>query len=139
MAGTAPPVKHGCQGLLLERLPARPQSITPLRQAVVGFAEACGVSERRREDIALAVSEAVSNAVLHAYVGRASEGVVTVEASLQDGRLTVVVCDDGNGMSQRDDSPGLGLGLALVERMADDLQIEDRRPGLRVRMTFSAG
>ncbi len=138
-AGTDRCVSPRCQDRFRERLPARPQSITPLRQAVVGYAESCGASERRREDIALAVSEAVSNAVLHAYVGRQVAGAVGVEAWIQGSRLVVVVFDEGHGMSQRDDSPGLGLGLGLIERMTDGLELEDMRPGLRVRMTFAIG
>jgi serine/threonine-protein kinase RsbW len=109
-----------------------------LRQAVVAYAESCGASERRREDIALAVSEAVSNAVLHAYVGRQdATGAVAVEAWMEDDKLAVVVLDEGGGMSRRDDSPGLGLGLGLIERMADTLELDEARPGLRVRMTFA--
>lgn len=128
-----------CEGRLHERFPARPESITPLRQAVVEFAGSCGASERRCEDIALAVSEALSNAVMHAYAGRDGEGTVSVDAALRDEALEIVVGDDGGGMRARDDSPGLGLGLALIERMADELELEDARPGVRVRMTFSIG
>lgn len=131
-------MSRGCQGGLRERLPARPQNITPLRQAVVGYAASCGASERRREDIALAVSEAISNAVVHAYVGRQdAAGAVGVEAWMEDSRLAVVVFDEGGGMSRRDDSPGLGLGLGLIEQMADTLELEDAGPGLRVSMTFA--
>lgn len=127
----------GCQGRLHERFPARAASITPLRQAVVEYAESCGASEHRCEDIALAVSEALSNAVMHAYVGRVGDGKVSVDASLRGHVLEVVVGDDGGGMRPREDSPGLGLGLALIERMADELALEDARPGVRVRMRFS--
>ena len=57
------------QERLHDRLPALPESIAPLRHSVLGFASDSGASERQREDIALAVSEALSNAVVHAYVG----------------------------------------------------------------------
>lgn len=137
-AGTNSKVSRGCQGRLRERLPARPQNVTPLRQAVVRYARSCGASARRREDIALAVSEAISNVVLHAYVGRQDmAGCVGVEAWMDDDNLAVVVFDEGGGMSRRDDSPGLGLGLGLIDQMADTLEVEDSRPGLRVRMTFA--
>lgn len=109
-----------------------------MRQAVVRYARGCGASARRREDIALAVSEAISNAVMHAYVGRQDmAGCVGVEAWMDDDSLAVVVFDEGGGMSRRDDSPGLGLGLGLIDQMADTLEVEDSRPGLRVRMTFA--
>ena len=57
-----------------QRLVARPASVGPLRRGVVAFAAASGASERQREDIALAVSEALSNAVVHAYAGSESPG-----------------------------------------------------------------
>jgi hypothetical protein len=67
-----------------ERLPARPDSVARLRHAVVGFAGRRGASIRRREDIALAVSEALSNIVLHAYAGSDRPGAIDVRASVSD-------------------------------------------------------
>jgi serine/threonine-protein kinase RsbW len=124
---------------LHERRPARPESIAPLRRAVVRFAYVSGASTRKREDIALAVTEAVSNAVVHAYDGEEAPGDVAVEARLEDETLEVVVCDEGHGMRARVDSPGLGLGLMLIRRTADRLQLErlHTRSGVRVRMTFA--
>jgi serine/threonine-protein kinase RsbW len=108
---------------LHERLPARSQSIARLR----------------REDIALAVSEAVSNAVKHAYPGRNRDGTVELHARISDAMLEVLVCDDGEGMQPRSASPGLGLGLAVIGHVTQDLQVENRdpSPGVRVRMTFA--
>jgi serine/threonine-protein kinase RsbW len=134
-------VSTGFQSRLQERLPARPESIAPLRRAVVAYADSNGASERQREDIALAVSEALSNAVLHAYVGCEVAGDVGVDAWIDARVLEVVVEDDGGGMTPRTDSPGLGLGLALIGRLTEQLSIEstDAAPGVRVRMTFAIG
>jgi anti-sigma regulatory factor (Ser/Thr protein kinase) len=103
------------------------------------YAASGGVGERRREDIALAISEAASNAVMHAYVGREEPGEVRVDAWIEDGALQVTVCDDGVGMAPRMDSPGLGLGLALMGRVTERLRLEASSPppGVCVRMTFA--
>jgi diguanylate cyclase (GGDEF)-like protein len=129
----------GRQGRPHERLAATPESIAPLRQVVVEFASRNGASDRQREDIAVAVSEALSNVVVHAYAGRDDPGVVTVDAWMSNQSLEVVVCDEGIGMLPRTDSPGLGLGLALIVRMTQRVALEETMPGVRVRMTFAIG
>ncbi len=122
---------------LRERLPARPQSVGLLRTIVSDFAAGNGASERQRAAVALAVSEAVSNAVVHAYAGRDDPGVVAVDAEICDRTLRVAVCDDGGGMRPRIDSPGLGLGLGLIARLSDQLELTETTPGVCVRMTFA--
>lgn len=131
------PVSH--RSRLEQRLPARPESITALRRSVVEYAAGGGASQRRREDVALAVSEALSNVVVHAYDGHDEPGDVWVDAWLESGALEVAVCDGGNGMTRVRPSPGLGLGLSLMGQVADALRIESdaSSPGVRVRMTFA--
>jgi serine/threonine-protein kinase RsbW len=134
-------VTTGYRSRLQERLPARPESIAPLRRAVVAYAGGNGASDRQCEDIALAVSEALSNAVLHAYIGHDVAGDVGVDAWFAERVLEVVVEDSGVGMTPRTDSPGLGLGLALIGRLTEQLRIEspDSTPGVRMHMTFTIG
>ena len=110
-----------------------------MRRAVVDFAASCGASARRREDIAIAVSEALTNAVLHGYGGRDEAGVLVVQAWIEDGLLQVVVCDEGVGMRPRFPSPGMGFGLALIGSIDEKLRVEDVMPGVRLRMTFALG
>jgi anti-sigma regulatory factor (Ser/Thr protein kinase) len=121
------------------RLAARPQSIAALRRAVVDFARSHGVSALVCDDVALAVSEALSNVVLHAYADRAEPGDVRARTWMQGDALHVAICDEGTGMVPRTDSPGLGLGLAIMGRLASHVRIESREdmPGLRVHMTFA--
>lgn len=73
--------------------------------------------------VGIVVSEAVTNVVLHAYRDGAS-GRVRVQASLQATLLTLVVADDGVGMMPNPDSPGLGIGLALMRSLAEHLEVQ---------------
>jgi anti-sigma regulatory factor (Ser/Thr protein kinase) len=83
------------------------------------------------------VSEAITNAVVHAY-READVGDVRVVACDEPDRLVVVVRDYGSGMLPRADSPGLGLGLPLISQMTDDLQIEAAEgTGTLLRMHFT--
>ena len=117
------------------RLPARAESVAYLRQAVTRFAVITGV--QAPDDVALAVSEAVTNAVVHAYRDRA-DGQIRVVACDEPDQLVVVVRDYGCGMSPRHDSPGLGLGLPLMSRTASMTNIEmPANGGTRVRMHFA--
>jgi serine/threonine-protein kinase RsbW/stage II sporulation protein AB (anti-sigma F factor) len=103
--------------------PAVARSVPELRQAVVDFACRHGVAEPALSAVRLAVSEAVTNAVVHAFRGR-PQGMVCVSVSLPDPAwLELRVTDDGSGMAPRDDSPGLGLGLPLMRRLADQFDI----------------
>ena len=123
---------------LVQRVPAEADQVAGVRNAVMDFAEACGATKAAQVDIALAVGEACTNVVMHAYVGAAAPGSLTVEASQVDGELVVAVRDEGRGMLPRTDSPGLGLGLSIIGQLAQRLQIfEHGASGTEVRMTFA--
>ena len=125
---------------LRRSLPAVPGSVPELRGALADFALCAGASPTVIEQIRLAISEAVTNVVLHAYVGAEAPGPVHVTAHVADSSVTVVVADDGRGMVPRLDSPGLGLGLALIAHAAESLDVHDGDPaGTRLRMTFPLG
>jgi anti-sigma regulatory factor (Ser/Thr protein kinase) len=100
-------------------------NVPQIRQAVVDFALANGIAEAQVHDIGLAISEAVTNAVVHAYRRQAQPGSVYVAATVEDGWIELRVADEGIGVAPRNDSPGLGLGLPLINRLADQ---SDLRP-----------
>ena len=81
-----------------------------------------------RLPIALAVSEACTNVVMHAYVSAAAPGSLTVEASQRNGELVVAVRDEGQGMLPRPDSPGLGLGLSIIGRLLLSTRVYEGSP-----------
>ena len=118
------------------RTQATPAAVPGVRRAVVDFAELHGVGVP--PDVALAVSEAVTNAVLHAYRGDGA-GPMRVVACAEPDRLVVVVRDYGVGMRPHPNSPGLGLGLSVIGRLTTEMNIErpDTGGGMRLRMHFA--
>jgi anti-sigma regulatory factor (Ser/Thr protein kinase) len=118
------------------KLPARAENVAVIRHAFGGFAEALSVDEQTLADIKLAVTEACTNVVIHAYEDD-ENGDLEVDASIDDLRLTVVIRDNGRGIVPRPDSPGLGLGLPLIATLAETLELgKDRADNTEVRMTF---
>jgi anti-sigma regulatory factor (Ser/Thr protein kinase) len=117
------------------RLPARPESIPRIRHAVVAFATAHGYEDPGA--IALAVTEAATNAVLHAYTAHSEPGEVLAVACAEPDQLVVVVRDWGSGMGPRLDTPGLGLGLPTIATLASSFDVEAAEgAGTLLRMRF---
>ncbi len=116
-------------------LPARAENVAVVRHAFGGLGEALDVPEQLLSDIKLAVTEACTNVVIHAYPE--GEGPMEVRAVLGEEELSVVVRDEGRGVVPRADSPGLGLGLPLIATLTESLELgtgED--DATEVRMTF---
>ena len=98
------------------------------------FAAEQGVGRDVVADVALAVSEAVTNAVKYADVG-GEESVVEMSAATEGDWLEVRVRDRGQGFG-KGSSDGLGLGLAIIARLCADLKIVQEGTGTEVRMRF---
>ena len=116
---------------------ALPRSVSDARHAVKAWLGALAVDELIVHDIALALSEACSNVVMHAYRDD-GWGRFRVLAERHDDAVTVTVADDGCGMTPRSDSPGLGLGVPLIASLTDALDVRcgpDGR-GTQVSMHF---
>jgi serine/threonine-protein kinase RsbW len=111
--------------------------VPALRGAVAEFVAAAGVGEPHLAAVKLAVSEAVTNAVVHAYVDDEQPGDVHVVTFVRGATVHVTVSDDGAGMMPRLDSPGLGVGLPFIADIADTLDIDSSEGGgTELRMTF---
>lgn len=123
-----------------ETFPARAEAVPAARMAVSEFAALAGANGERLDAICLAASEAVTNAVLHAYppvAERAGTGAVQVSASYVEDEVWILVADRGDGLRSERQSTGLGLGLALIAQLADDFQIVSRGGGgTELRMRF---
>lgn len=115
-------------------LPVDPRSAGQARHAVAALLDRFQIDGA---GVILAVSEAVTNAILHAYRDGRHDGLVRLRAGVAGGELAVEVADDGVGMSPRTDSPGLGLGLPTISAVADAVEIEQRRAGTTIRMRFA--
>lgn len=121
---------------LSESAVAAPAAVSWARQLVGDFAAAAGLSGQRLEDVRLATSEAVTNAVAYAYDG--VPGQIHVIAAVVGGELWLAIADDGSGMRARPtETRGLGLGLGLMAQLSDALTILGRSSGgVEVRMRF---
>ncbi len=123
-----------CIPALRITLPAHRDSLALLRHVMRGFRDAYVIGPGTMDDIVLAVSEAATNVVVHAYSQRT--GTMTLVAQLQDGRLHVLIRDHGRGINPPHDTPRAGHGLALMEHVAASLEILGSPAGTDVLMTF---
>jgi anti-sigma regulatory factor (Ser/Thr protein kinase) len=115
--------------------PAIPLGIAAIRGEMVAVARECGLDESQVQDVALAVSEAATNAVVHGYRGEA--GTIHVSASKDEAELTIVISDTGPGLVPRTDSPGLGLGLPIIASLASRVELVSEGEGTHIHMMFS--
>jgi serine/threonine-protein kinase RsbW len=116
-------------------LPALPASVAATRHRMHEFAELHGASPEVLAAIALAVSEAVGNAVRHAYPS--GGGDVEVAMDIEQDELELVVLDDGTGFTTRPVT-GLGIGLMIMRAVSDAFEIRDRPSGgVEVWMRFA--
>ena len=116
------------------RIPGTPQGVGMIRHAMTAIADTCGMDAEETADVRLAVTEAATNAVMHAYAD--AEGEIRVTATIGDGQLGIVVADTGPGLVERDDSPGLGLGLAIMANLSERLRVVSCPGGTEVHMAF---
>src|SRR3954465_3677143 len=108
------------------RIPAKPEYITLCRLALTGLAQLREIADDTMADLKLALTEAVSNSVRHAY-GPNGEGSVDVRYELHPHRLGIAGVDDGEGFDpDSDDAPQSeeltegGLGIAIIKSIADE-------------------
>ena len=119
-------------------LPAEPSAVTLLRRRAAEFVSTAGASDEVTQAVALAVSEAVTNAVVHAYDAE-ERGHVRVSCNPDGERFIVEVVDEGAGIWLRQDSPGLGHGLAMVGALAQTLNIAPGPDGRGTAVTMAFG
>jgi serine/threonine-protein kinase RsbW len=116
-------------------IPARPEYISLGRLALTAIAGLRQLSEETLHDLKLALTEACTNSVRHAY-GEQSQGTVEIVYELQPDRLSVEVGDDGPGVApeapanaENADLAEGGLGIAIIRAVADEVEIGGRANG----------
>lgn len=117
------------------RIPARAKHVELARLALSGLARMAFLPDEPLADLKLALTEAVSNSVRHAYVGAA--GSISVVYELTPHSLGIEVVDDGIGFDPGQ-APALeggeftegGLGITIIRAIADELEIRSQ-PGVR--------
>jgi serine/threonine-protein kinase RsbW len=127
--------RDGTRAITL-RIPAKPEYITLCRLALTGLSHVRDIGDETLAELKLALTEAVSNSVRHAY-GPNGEGHVDVTYDLAPDRLGIEVVDDGEGFDP-DEAPALegeelsegGLGIAIIRSIADEFEIQSA-PGVR--------
>ena len=123
-------------------IPAKAEYITLVRLALSGISQSRELSDEALGDLKLAVTEACSNSIRHAYTdGR--DGSVEVVYELHPDRLVVEVCDEGPGFSVPEPAvigeDGLnegGLGIAIIRELADELELGPGDSGQGSRLRF---
>jgi anti-sigma regulatory factor (Ser/Thr protein kinase) len=120
-------------------MPARAEGVGVVRQALAGLADALAFDAAVLSDMKMAVTEACTNVVVHAYDDEPGELEVAMVAGEDD--LTIVVRDYGSGIAPkpaRTDPPALGLGLPLIAALTDAFELRGSTgQGTEVRMTFA--
>jgi serine/threonine-protein kinase RsbW len=128
-------------GIVALTVPARAEFIALGRLALTGLARTRVLSAEIVADLKLALTEACSNSVRHAY-DEGREGVVEILYELSDDRIAIQVTDDGSGFdpqilerAQEELDEG-GLGIAIIRALTDELEIGARpEGGSRLRFT----
>ena len=120
-------------------MPARAEGVGVVRQALAGMADALAFDPAVLSDMKMAVTEACTNVVVHAYDDDAGQLEVQMLAGEDD--LTIVVRDHGSGIQPkpaRTESPAMGLGLPLIAALSDAFELRGSAgQGTEVRMTFT--
>jgi serine/threonine-protein kinase RsbW len=128
-------------GIVALTVPARAEFIALGRLALTGLARTRVLSAEIVADLKLALTEACSNSVRHAY-DEGREGVVEILYELSEDRIAIQVTDDGSGFdpkilkrAQQELDEG-GLGIAIIRALTDELEIGARpEGGSRLRFT----
>ena len=120
---------------LRARKKAVPAEITELRHEAVAFARAAGADASLQSDVALALSEAVTNVVLHAY-SEAGAGDVFVDGRVEGGWLEFRVCDQGLGF-RSESRGGMGVGLVLIANVSESFDVEQSPQGTTLVIRFA--
>jgi serine/threonine-protein kinase RsbW len=128
-------------GVVALAIPARAEYVALCRLALTGLARIRALESEVVGDLKLALTEACSNAVRHAYE-KGREGMVEIRYELSEDRIEVEIADEGNGFDPEvvERAEGLdegGLGIAIIRAVTDELEIEVGGAGQGSRLRFT--
>jgi serine/threonine-protein kinase RsbW len=136
------PTTNGEGATVRLTIPARAEYITLCRLALTGIARVRNLPDQVLADLKLALTEAASNSVRHAYTGDTEVGVVEISYELRSDRLVIEVSDEGEGFDPNEAggapeelSEG-GLGIAIIRAIADEVEIGTQPGGKGSRLRF---
>ena len=143
---SAQPLPHDdadTRRVVLLTIPARAEYITLCRLALTGLARLRPISDELVADLKLALTEAASNSVRHAY--RDDGGSVEIAYELYADRLVIEVNDDGSGfepgtetdLRDLDNLTEGGLGIAIIRSIADEFALTRGPGGRGSRLRFA--
>ncbi len=138
ITGPAGAPGDGLQPEVRLALPALPANVALVRQALAGMTDELGVDPARAADMKIALTEACTNVVVHAYDDE--PGPLEVTMAVDHDRLVLTVRDHGAGLHPlpgRDEGSPLGFGLALIASLSDELGLVGGRHGTEVRIAFA--
>ena len=131
-------VVHGVVALTI---PAKAEYIVLSRLALSGLARARALEPALVADLKLALTEACSNVVRHAYKEQPA-GEVEVRYELDEDKLSVEVVDEGIGFDPEaaaaaagDELDEGGLGISIIRAIVDELDIKSGDSGSSLRLT----
>ena len=130
-------------GCIELRFPADARYLVLARLSLSGVAQTAGLDPETLADLKLAITEACSNAVRHAY-GSDGGGDITLRIDLQTDRLSVEVVDHGGGFDpttvdewQAAALQEHGMGLSIIRSVTDNLEVESGADGIGTSVRFT--
>ena len=114
-------------------IPAKPEYITLCRLALTGLSRLRPLADETLADLKLALTEACTNSIRHAYEG--GEGLVEITYELSSDALAIEVSDEGRGFEHApegaadDELSEGGLGIAIIQAVADEFELAPRDGG----------
>lgn len=131
-------------GVIEMKVPCDPKFLSVVRLAVAGAAARAGLAVAEIDDVKVAISEACTNVIDHAFGGSepAPPAAFLVRITVRDGELRLEVLDEGSGFDPKhlpaatvEDAAERerGLGLFLMQGLMDEVKIESA-PGSGTRV-----
>ncbi len=135
------------ENVIILNLPATSEYVSVARLSLSGIASRLNFTVEDIEDIKIAISEACTNAVQHAYENHVKTGRIEIKMTIDEDRLEVLVRDFGNGFNlgilgteeqkkRSEEKLGLGLGLTFIKNLMDEVEIQTiPNEGTSIRMS----